>query len=49
MISHFWNLCRACPAVDIDKVGQDLLAIATEVSRKSFSRVVIIQRSCCDN
>jgi hypothetical protein len=21
MISHFWNLCRACPALDVDKVG----------------------------
>jgi hypothetical protein len=20
MISHFWNLCRACPALDVDKV-----------------------------
>ena len=20
MISQFWNLCRACPAMDIDKV-----------------------------
>ena len=45
MISHFWNLCRACPAVDIDKVGQDRLASVTEVSRKSFSGVDIILRS----
>ena len=22
MISHFWNLCRACPALDVDKVGK---------------------------
>ncbi len=22
MISHFWNLCRACPALDVDKVRQ---------------------------
>jgi hypothetical protein len=21
MISQFWNLCRACPAVDVDKVS----------------------------
>ena len=21
MISQFWNLCRACPALDVDKVG----------------------------
>ena len=25
MISQFWNLCRACPALDVDKVSSFLV------------------------
>jgi hypothetical protein len=28
MISHFWNLCRACPALDVDKVIPLLYLVA---------------------
>ena len=30
MISHFWNFCRACPALEADKVMQRYL------KKKSF-------------
>ena len=31
MISHFWNLCRACPALDVDKVSDHVLVKLVEL------------------
>jgi len=38
MISHFWNLCRACPALDVDKVNSHLNIIFLEDLRSGKRR-----------
>ena len=35
MISHFWNLCRACPALDVDKVGKGK-AVKSDIGKANF-------------
>ena len=41
MISQFWNLCRACPALDVDKVSSKCqYLIAAFVGRDVTLRVI---------
>ena len=36
MISHFWNLCRACPALDVDKVEKGAGQLLSDIGKADF-------------
>jgi len=43
MISHFWNLCRACPALDVDKVISIVLFYRDASFREKALTVITVK------